>query len=68
MKIAVETDRCQGHALCHMNAPELFAADDVDGHAIVLVDGVPPDLRDVARGAMRACPERAISLDSGGDE
>ena len=40
----------------------MFALDD-EGHAVVAVADVPPELEDKARLAEKNCPERAISLD-----
>jgi len=62
MKVAVDADRCQGHARCWDLCPEVFALDD-EGHAVVAVADVPPELEDKARLAEKNCPERAISLD-----
>jgi ferredoxin len=62
MKVAVDADRCQGHARCWELCPEVFDLDD-EGHATVLVAAVPPELEDKARLAAKNCPERAISLD-----
>jgi ferredoxin len=42
MKIAVDAARCQGHALCLVNAREMFDVDDLERYAVVLVEGVPP--------------------------
>ena len=42
MRVAVNSDLCQGHNRCYALAPELFDVDDY-GNAIVLGDGsVPP--------------------------
>ena len=63
MRVAVNSDLCQGHNRCYALAPELFDVDDY-GNAIVLGDGsVPPDLEDKARLAVANCPEYAISID-----
>lgn len=62
MKLTVDSNRCQGHTLCHMVAPELFVLSDIDGHASPAVDEVPDDLIQRAQMAVDACPEQAISL------
>lgn len=64
MKVAVDADRCQGHARCWDLCPEVFGLDD-EGHAVVAVADVPPELEDKARLAAKNCPERAISLTDG---
>lgn len=65
MKISVDTDRCQGHTLCAMTAPDLFDLHEQDGHAIVKpADGlVPTELELDAIRAGTTCPEQAITID-----
>jgi ferredoxin len=60
MRVIVDSSRCQGHALCVMNAPDLFDLDDA-GHARVLADPVPGGLDTAARAAAGGCPEQAIT-------
>ena len=63
MKVQVDQERCQGHTLCAMIAPEVFQLDDVDGHSTPLIDGeIPAELEEKAREACRSCPEQAISI------
>lgn len=63
MKVHVDPERCQGHTLCAMIAPEVFQLDEIDGHSTALIDGeIPADLQDKAREAVRSCPEQAISI------
>ena len=33
MKVWVDREKCQGHTLCAMIAPDSFELDDVDGHS-----------------------------------
>jgi ferredoxin len=62
VKVHVDPDRCQGHTLCSMIAPDLFRLDDVDGHSTPVYDGdIPADLEARAAEAIRSCPEQAIS-------
>jgi ferredoxin len=60
MRVIVDSNRCQGHALCVMNAPDLFDLDDA-GHARVLANPVPDGLDAAARAAEGGCPEQAIT-------
>jgi ferredoxin len=61
MRIAVDPDKCQGHARCYALAPELFSVDDY-GQSSVVGDGtVPPELEDRARLAIANCLEFAIA-------
>jgi ferredoxin len=63
VKVHVDPDRCQGHTLCAMIAPDLFKLDDIDGHSTVVIDGdVSADLEAKAAEAVRSCPEQAISV------
>lgn len=63
MKIAVDAQRCQGHARCYAIAPELFDIDDY-GNATALNDGeVPAELESRARLAIANCPELAIRVE-----
>ena len=41
MKVRVEGSVCQGHTLCAMTAPDLFALREEDGHAQVVSEDVP---------------------------
>jgi ferredoxin len=63
MKVVVLSDRCQGHTLCNMTAPELFVLSDEDGHASASCDVVPEHLEALARRAALGCPEQAIVLE-----
>jgi ferredoxin len=63
MKIHVNRSRCEGHAICAMEAPELFDHDD-DG-ALVVLDETPNESRgEDARRAADACPTQALSISS----
>ena len=41
MKVRVDPEICQGHTLCAMTAPDLFALSDEDGHAHAISEDVP---------------------------
>ncbi len=62
MKVHVDPQLCQGHTLCAMTAPELFALRDEDGHAYELNEDVPAGQERQAVEAARSCPEQAIQL------
>lgn len=63
MRVAVDADRCEGHARCWSICPEVFELDD-EGHAFVLQPEVPAGLEAQAREAATNCPERAIRVDA----
>jgi ferredoxin len=62
VKVRVDPDVCQGHTLCAMTAPDLFALREEDGHAYAVDEDVPPEKEGMAREAARSCPERAMVL------
>lgn len=62
MKVKVDPERCQGHTLCAMIAPEIFKLSEVDGHSSVVREDVPADQEAQVIEAFNSCPERAISI------
>lgn len=62
MKLYVDPERCQGHTLCALRAPELFTLDDIDGHSTAIDGEAPEGLEASATDAVRSCPEQAISV------
>jgi ferredoxin len=62
VKVQVDPERCQGHTLCAMIAPDVFTLDDVDGHSTALDSEVPADQEAKVAEAIRTCPEQAISI------
>ncbi|CAM2745411.1 ferredoxin [Skermania piniformis] len=62
MKVHVDHERCQGHTLCAMTAPQAFELSDIDGHASPVTEQVPVEQEADVREAVQSCPERAISL------
>ena len=63
MKVFVDSNRCQGHTLCSMIAPDSFELSDIDGTASPVNESVPADQEDVVREAALSCPEQAISIE-----
>ncbi|HVH06645.1 MAG TPA: ferredoxin, partial [Myxococcota bacterium] len=61
LRIRVDRDLCQGHAVCMTEAPELFRVAK-SGELTVLSETVAPDLRAKAEAAVRHCPTRALAL------
>lgn len=62
MLVFVDSERCQGHTLCAMIAPESFQLSDIDGTSSPVKGVVPADQEDAVREAMHSCPEQAISV------
>jgi ferredoxin len=61
VKVKVDPALCQGHTLCSMIAPEMFALDEIDGHSTPVSQDVPADQETAVKEAVHSCPERAIS-------
>ena len=62
MKVRVDPDRCQGHTLCAMIAPDSFVLDDIEGHSSAVSEDVPPEQDSQVREAAQSCPEQAIEI------
>ena len=62
MQVRVDEERCQGHGLCRLSAPEIFFAREEDGHAYVKSETVPAGEEDEAQLAADSCPELAIEV------
>jgi ferredoxin len=62
VKVWVDSERCQGHTLCSMIAPDSFQLSDIDGSASAVNEIVPPDQQDQVREAAHSCPEQAILI------
>lgn len=62
MKVWVDPERCQGHTLCAMIAPDSFTLDDIEGHSSAVSEDVPPEQESQVREAAQSCPEQAIKI------
>ena len=62
MKVWVDSERCQGHTLCSMIAPDSFELSDIDGSSSAVNEVVPADQADQVREAAQSCPEQAIMI------
>ncbi len=60
MKLHVDENKCAGHALCTVIAPDLFEMDDL-GKAQVIGEVTDANRLD-AEDAMRECPAVAILM------
>ena len=63
MKVRVDGERCQGHTLCKMIAPDSFELNEIDGTSSPVSEVVPPDQEDAVREAVDSCPYKAISIE-----
>lgn len=63
MRVVADLDRCQGHGLCRMSAPEVFDLTVDEGQVIVKFDGeIPAELEERAALGVDSCPEIALSI------
>lgn len=61
MKIHADTDLCQGHAMCELEAPDVFAVPKKG--KVRILDADPPEaLREDVEAAVRECPTQALAL------
>ena len=60
-RLEVDLDLCQGHAMCELEAPDVFS---VPKRGVVeILDSEPPDeIREDVERAIDMCPTQAISL------
>jgi len=62
MRIVMDYDLCQGHAVCMGEAPEVFKVDD-DGMLTLLQEEPPERLREKVELAAKYCPTGAILIE-----
>ena len=61
MKVTVNPERCQGHARCLAEGPDVYVLDDL-GYNSTDIDDVPAALAEQARRGVLACPESALTI------
>ncbi|HEY8478729.1 MAG TPA: ferredoxin [Spirillospora sp.] len=61
MRIEVDLDLCQGHAMCELEAPDVFEVPR-KGKVRILDAEPPEDARAEVLAAVRYCPTRALRL------
>lgn len=59
MRITLESTKCNGHALCHAVAPDVFPIDD-EGYCTLEERTVAPGDEELTRAGAAACPEAAL--------
>ncbi len=61
MRIEVDLDLCQGHAMCQMEAPGVFSVPRKG--KVTVIKPVPlPEQRAEVEAAVRYCPTQALRL------
>lgn len=65
-RVVLDEDLCQGHAMCELEAPDVFT---VPKRGVVeILDAEPPDdIRSDVERAIDMCPTQAISIEAKGD-
>ncbi|MGE2834344.1 ferredoxin [Mycobacterium sp. SMC-4] len=60
-RVELDEDLCQGHAMCELEAPDVFS---VPKRGVVeITDPEPPDeLREAVELAVEMCPTRALTI------
>ncbi len=61
IKIEVDIDLCQGHAMCALEAPAYFRVPK-RGQVEILKDTAPEEDRPEVEQAVWACPTQALSI------
>lgn len=60
-RVELDADLCQGHAMCELEAPDVFSVPK-RGVVDILHPEPPDDLRDAVELAVDMCPTRALSI------
>ena len=60
-RIQVDLDLCQGHAMCELEAPEVFSVPK-RGTVEILDTEPPEEMRDDVERAVEMCPTQALSV------
>jgi ferredoxin len=62
VRVELDRDLCQGHAMCVAEAPNVFELRKHDDQVTILVAEIPEAELDAARRAVAYCPNAALSL------
>ena len=63
MKIVVDRDLCQGHAMCVLEDPDVFVVRHGDDQVTLLNETPDPSHRGSVQNAVRYCPTTALSIE-----
>ena len=61
MRIQVDEDLCQGHAMCQLEAPDIFSVPR-NGKVTVIMPAPPASARPAVEAAVRFCPTQALKI------
>lgn len=65
-KVTVDLDLCQGHAMCELEAPDVFTVPK-RGKVQILNPEPPEEARARVEEAVMQCPTQALSIKETGD-
>jgi ferredoxin len=60
-RVEVDLDLCQGHAMCELEAPNVFKVPK-RGTVEILDNEPPDDVRDEVQNAVDMCPTQALFI------
>ena len=60
-RVEVDLDLCQGHAMCELEAPDVFTVPK-RGKVEILVAEPPDDVREEVQNAVDMCPTQALFI------
>jgi ferredoxin len=63
VRIVVDRDLCQGHAMCVLEDPDVFVIGRGDEQVTLLVDSPDDSHREGVANAVRFCPTAALSVE-----
>jgi ferredoxin len=63
MRVTADLDLCQGHAMCALEAPDVFAYDKDEDKVRILQEWPEDSRRTAVDNAVKYCPTRALSLE-----
>lgn len=64
MKILVDRDLCQGHAVCCSEAPGVFELDEGENQVRVLIEEPGEEHREAVARAVKYCPTFALRIEA----
>jgi ferredoxin len=62
VRVAVDLDLCQGHAVCENEAPEVFVVPK-SGNVTILVERPAEEWHEKVRLAVKYCPTGALRIE-----
>lgn len=63
MRVTADYDLCQGHAMCQLEAPEVFDYDKDTNQVRVLDEHPDESRRSEVGAAVKYCPTMALAID-----